>query len=256
MYSFTSHVRFSEVDESGRLSIPAIVDLLQNCSTFHSESLGVGPAHARACGKAWMISAWEIEVGERPPFNAEVRVSTWATSFRGVKATRDFTVCDAGDATGEQPLVRATSTWFMFDASAGRPIRLPEDEVAPYLPDIEHDSPLAMPKIPRKLAVEGAALDAAPVTVTGAHLDTNHHVNNAQYVSLALGALSELEGTDEWTRSGRDNGGPLRWLDVHYSAAAKLGDTIYPHVHAIEGGRVVTLDNEAGKPFAIVRIRA
>lgn len=250
MYSFTSHVRFSEVDESGRLSIPAIVDLLQNCSTFHSESLGVGPAHARACGKAWMISAWEIEVGERPPFNAEVRVSTWATSFRGVKATRDFTVCDAGDATGEQPLVRATSTWFMFDASAGRPIRLPEDEVAPYLPDIEHDSPLAMPKIPRKLAVEGAALDAAPVTVTGAHLDTNHHVNNAQYVSMALGALEELGLSAAYDSSAE---APL-WLDVHYSAAAKLGDVVHPLVYQADDMTTVALDDAAASPYAIVRL--
>ena len=86
--------------------------------------------------------------------------------------------------------------------------------------------------------------------MTAAHLDTNLHVNNAQYVSMALGALSE----------GQTETGPalskIHWLDVHYSQAAKLGDTILPHIHCEpDGSAIVTLDNDDGRPYAIVRIR-
>ena len=258
MYSFTSRVRYSEIGEGGLLKVTSLIDYLQDCSTFQSESMGLGVEHARRTGLAWLLSAWEIEVLALPRLGDDIRVSTWATDAKGLRAGRNFTICPADDERGERPLVRAASSWFMFDANAGRPVRPPQEEIEPYLASAERDGdvPLDLPPVPRVLRAEGEGTAAAPVAVTAAHLDTNHHVNNAQYVSLALGALSELEGTDEWTRSGRDNGGPLRWLDVHYSAAAKLGDTIYPHVHAIEGGRVVTLDNEAGKPFAIVRIRA
>ena len=90
--------------------------------------------------------------------------------------------------------------------------------------------------------VEGEGQAATPITVTGAHLDTNHHVNNAQYVSLALGVLEEGEVCAP------------RTLDVHYSQAAKLGDTIYPHVHRGEDAATVTLDDEVGKHYAIVRV--
>ena len=42
MYTFDSKIRYSEIDRSGRLSIPAVVDYFQDCSAFQSEELGVG----------------------------------------------------------------------------------------------------------------------------------------------------------------------------------------------------------------------
>ena len=251
MYTFTSRVRFSEIDERGVLSIPALVNYLQDCSTFHSESVGMWPEHARETGLAWLLSAWEIEIGRLPRFGEEIAVSTWATGFKGLRANRNFCVCEAGDEDREHQLVRADSSWFIFDAKAGRPIRIPTDEVAPYESDIEHDKPLDLPPIPRILRATAPGKPAAPVIVTAAHLDTNHHVNNAQYVSMALGALSEQA-------DGRDGSAipAIRWLDVHYSQAAKLGDTILPHIHhEPDGSVIVTLDNEDNRPFAIVRIR-
>ena len=42
MYTFQSRVRYSELDPERKLSIASIVDYFQDCSTFHSEQLGVG----------------------------------------------------------------------------------------------------------------------------------------------------------------------------------------------------------------------
>lgn len=42
MYTIESRVRFSEVGEDGYLTIPAIVNYFQDCSTFQSEELGRG----------------------------------------------------------------------------------------------------------------------------------------------------------------------------------------------------------------------
>lgn len=255
MYSFTSRVRYSEIGEGGCLKVASLIDYLQDCSTFQSESMGIGIDYATKTGLAWLLSAWEIEVLGLPRLGDEIRVGTWATGFKGLRASRNFTICDAADEKGEHPLVRAASSWFMFDTNIGRPVRAPKEEIDPYLnaAKTDGDAPLDLPPVPHVLRVEGDGTPATPVVVTAAHLDTNHHVNNAQYVSLALGALSELEGTDEWSRSAE--GAPLHWLDVHYSQAAKLGVTIYPHVHRIDGGRVITLGNEENKPYAIVRVR-
>ena len=251
MYSFTSRVRYSEIDERGALSVTSLIDYLQDCSTFHSESLGRGLDHVRETGLAWLLSAWEIEIRELPRFCDEIRVSTWATGAKGLRAGRNFTICAADDASGAHPLVRADSSWFLFDSNAGRPVRLPREEIGPFLEDCKDDAPLDLPPIPRMLRVDGEGVPAAPITVTAANLDTNHHVNNAQYVSMALGALSEGAARE----AGAGGLGGIRRLDVHYSRAAKLGDVICPHLHEVEGGHAVTLDAEDGKPYAIVRVR-
>lgn len=242
MYSFTSRVRYSEVDENWRLTIPALIDYLQDCSTFQSDLLGMGPEHIASTKLAWMLSAWKIEIRELPRFNDEIVVSTWATGFKGLRANRNFTVRAAGAPEDAEPLVRTDSSWFMFDGNKGRPVRTPKSECMPYMERDGGDAPLDMPAIPHVVRIEDEGEPLTPVQVTAAHLDTNHHVNNAQYVAIALGALGE-----------RVPATPLT-LDVHYSQAAKLGDVIYPHLHEQDGALTVTLDNADGKHYAIVSV--
>lgn len=249
MYSFTSRVRFSEINEQRVLSIPSIINYLQDCSTFHSESVGRGMAHVDEVGLAWLLAGWELLIDRLPRFDEEIRISTWATGFNRLFAKRNFTICTADDARAEHPLVRADSLWFLFDRQTGRPIRPPQKEIEPFLPDLADDKPLDMPPMQRHLRVHGTGTPAAPVVVTGAHIDTNHHVNNAQYVSIALGVLPKRAVFD------------ARRIDVQYSVAAKLGDTIYPHVHADVAdaadttGTIVTLDAQDGTTYAAVRVQ-
>ena len=232
MYSFASRVRYSEVDESGTLSIAAMLNYLQDCSLFQSEGLGVGIAHAQQARRRWLLAAWEVEIAELPRFTEEIVVSTWATGFESLYARRNFTIARP-DGAG---LVRADSRWFMFDDELARPIRPPAEEVEPYRGDLEGDAPLDMPPMHRRIRVEGEGEALAPLMVSAAHIDTNHHVNNAQYVAMALGALPK--GT----------GAHVCRLDVQYCTAARLGDVIIPVVHAIEGGSIVQLCAPAPVP--------
>ena len=41
-YQFRSRVRYSEIDEDGKLTLPAILNYFQDCCTFHSEDVGLG----------------------------------------------------------------------------------------------------------------------------------------------------------------------------------------------------------------------
>ncbi len=72
------------------------------------------------------------------------------------------------------------------------------------------------------------------------HLDTNHHVNNAQYVEIAREAL--------------DTPVDVRRIQVQYKRAAVLGDTIVPVVHAEKDGVAVRLTDGADADFAIVKL--
>ena len=40
MYHYESRVRFSETDKKRKLTLEAIVDYFQDCSTFQTEDLG------------------------------------------------------------------------------------------------------------------------------------------------------------------------------------------------------------------------
>ena len=241
MYSFTSRVRYSEIGQDGRLTIPALVDYLQDCTTFGSEELGLGPAHTAKTGLAWLLSAWEIEISELPRFGEKICVSTWATGFAGLRASRNFTVRREGDEAGAAPLVRADSSWFMFDANKGRPVRTPKEESTPYLEDARDDAPLDLPPIPRMVRVEGEGVAACPITVTGAHLDTNHHVNNAQFISLAGECLPK-----NFT---------VHRMRAEYKQQAHLGDVLHPLRAETENGCFISLNDEKGQPYVVVEFQ-
>lgn len=235
MYSYSSTVRYSECDEDGILTIPALINYLQDCSTFQSQAKGIGIESLRQRHLAWLLAAWEIEVLRLPRFCDRITVSTWATSMARTQAHRNFTIAD--EASG-LTLVRADSLWFTFDTQARRIVRVPEEEMA-YL---EGDAPLDMPPLERRLPAEGPFRGATPLEVGEQHLDTNHHMNNAQYVQVALSALREL-GVEP----------TLRRICVQYRHMALLGDVMVPQVHEVGGAVTVDLVAPDGGTYAVVR---
>ena len=44
MYAFESKVRYSEVGEDTRMTLYSVLNYFQDCSVFHSESVGRGTA--------------------------------------------------------------------------------------------------------------------------------------------------------------------------------------------------------------------
>ena len=79
-----------------------------------------------------------------------------------------------------------------------------------------------------------------PVTVMRADIDYNRHMNNANYVRIAMELLPE--------------GFEVRDLRVEYRIAAKLGDRLIPTLYPIDGGHIVSLAID-GQPSAIIELR-
>ncbi len=235
MYSFDSRVRYSECDEDGRLSLVGLVNYLQDCSTFQSQSLGIGLDFMSEHHFAWFISAWQIEIASLPRFYDPIRVSTWAYGMKRTQAGRNFSI-DAPDGTS---YVRADSLWFVYDTEAKVPVRIPESQLA-YAEDTPR---LDLPPTRRKLDVVGPYREARPVTVAEQHLDTNRHVNNAQYIRLSCDALGELGEAFE----------PHR-ICVQYRQMALLGDLVVPRVHEAEDGLCVDLTDGKSGSYAVVQL--
>lgn len=230
-YTFESRVRYSETDEYGRLSITGIMNYLQDTSTFQSEELGMGIQYLKEKKRAWWLSAWQLEIRRQPLFMEKIRISTWSRGFKGIYGYRNFLI---EDSEGE-PLVLADSTWFFYDLEHGCPLRVPEDQTAVYGVS---DRELRLPPAPRKIVFSPGCRKGEPVTVGRHHLDTNQHVNNAQYVAIARELLP-----------GRFSIGELR---AEYKKAAVLGDVMYPELAEVPEGYVVALRDAEGNTYANV----
>lgn len=236
MYSFDGRVRYSECNEDGRLSLVSMMNYLQDCSTFHSEATEVGLDWLKEQGLGWILGSWLIEIDELPRFAEKIRTNTWCYSLKGLHAQRCFSI---EDSTG-RPVVRADSQWFLFDRNAGKVCRIPDSQRV-YLSDEPRQD---LPAMERKIKVDGEGRQASPIQVSEQHLDTNRHVNNAQYVMFALDAIAEL-------------GHPLdvHRIAVQYRTMAWLGNKIVPLVHVCEAGYTVELTNGEGATYAVVKLQ-
>ena len=233
MYSFKSRVRYSETGEDGILSLSSAVHYMQDCSTFQSEELGVGVEAMKQMGRAWFLSAWQIEIRRRPKLMEEITIGTRASGFKAMYGYRNFVIKDpAGD-----DLVRAASTWVYMNVETGRPERVTEEVVAVY----GKEPPLSMEEVGRKIRIPEELTEYPAFSVRRSQIDTNGHVNNAKYVEMAEEWLPEPNG--------------IRKLRVAYRHAAKYGDRIVPAAYHGADRHMVVLEGTKGQVYAVVEAR-
>ncbi|MCD7766702.1 MAG: thioesterase [Lachnospiraceae bacterium] len=230
-YQFDGRIRFSEVGPDRKLTLVSLVDYFQDCSTFHSEACGNGIDCLDAHGCVWMILFWQIDLLRLPMLGERVISRTWPYGFQAFYGYRNFVLLD-GD---EQYLAKANSVWAMMDVKTGRPMKVLREVVDGY----EIEPKLDMEYMPRKIRLSGEGERMEPFRVGRQHLDTNYHVNNGQYIYMA----------EEYLPEGFETGR----LCVEYRQQARLHDMIVPHVYRGENEVSVSLCNEAGEPYAIVR---
>ena len=132
MYSFSNRVRYSEVNSEKELTLPSLLDYLQDCCTFESEDFGVGVDYLAKEQVAWILSSWEIKVYRYPQMGQHIKVSTWPYAFRGFYGYRNF--CIEGE-DGEI-FAEANSVWVFMDTEKMRPARVSERMQEVYIPEI------------------------------------------------------------------------------------------------------------------------
>ncbi len=232
MFKFESKIRYSEVDETGFLAVPKIVDYFQDCSNFQSDQLGVGRAYLEEKHLAWVLSFWQIIIDRRPEQGESIRTGTFPYKFKSFMGMRNFLI---EDMQGER-IVSANSIWTLLDMNTGRPVKAGEDIVSQYT----LEDPLPIEYSTRKVVIPQEGNTFSPIKVGRERLDTNHHVNNAQYISMAMNYIPcHLE---------------IKELRIEYRKQAYLGDEIYPYVASIDGGLAISLRDNTGQPYVNMHI--
>lgn len=214
------------------MTLQSLLDYFQDCSTFHSEDIGLGVDYFRQIHQVWLLSAWQICVNRYPKVYEQIVIGTAPYDFRGFIGCRNF---EMKTKEGEV-LAYANSIWSLMDTEKMVPVKPNEKMLAGYV--LEEKYPMAY--APRKIAVPKDGAEEEPFTVKPHHLDTNHHVNNGQYVRMAMDYVPEKL--------------KVRQLRVEYKIQAVLGDMIYPVVCSTDGTYVVSLNKADGKPYCIVEI--
>lgn len=232
-YEFTGRVRYSEIDHRGTMTLPSLIDYFQDCSTFHSESIGLGMERLKHDRKAWVLTYWQVIISRYPKLGESITVGTFATEFKGLYGKRNFYM---KDESGEMTAC-ANSLWAFMDLEKGRPVRPEAAHIDPY----GVHEPLDMPYEGRKIAMPETCRNLEPFPVRKYHIDTNEHVNNCQYVQMALEVIPGETFVHQ--------------LRVDYKKSAVLGDIIWPKLSE-EGERtVVELCDEAGNPYAVIEMK-
>ncbi len=230
MYTFDSRIRYSEIDSEGKLTMASLINYFQDCSTFQSEDLGLGLAYMKREHLVWVLSSWQIVVDRYPGICEKVRVGTLPYEMKGFLGYRNFVMMD-----GEgKYIARANSLWSLLDTDTGRPRAVVEDMLRGY----PLEEKLEMDYAPRRIAVPSGGEAREPLVVKKHHLDTNRHVNNQQFIGMAMEYLPEVFTVGQ--------------VRAEYKKQAFLDDVLTPVVSEEDDKIVVILEDEAGKPYTIV----
>lgn len=232
MYSFDSRVRYSEIGEDGMLTLNAMINYLQDCSTFQSEDIGKGIEYLRERGCVWLLNSWQIQIGRRPRLTEQIRIGTWSYGYKSMYGYRNFVI---DDMEGNH-LVKANSIWVLYDLLKKRPMKITDEDLEGYITKEKLD----MNYLERKILMPEKREKVDVFPVRRYQIDTNGHVNNGQYIRVAVECIPQ-----NFEVAG---------LCAEYRKSAVYGDVFYPEVARTGEGYVVSLNDEAGKAFAVIAL--
>lgn len=233
MYEYDSRVRLTEVDQDQKMTLNAVLDAFQDCSTFHSEDLGVGLKFLNSRQRMWVLSSWKIVVFRYPELAEHIRVGTWPYAFGKMTGQRNFRILDRDGKLA----ACADTKWVFMDTGRMRPTRLDEEVCSAYT----LEAPMDMEYETERILLPEKLKPMEPFRIHTYHLDVNHHVNNGQYVRLAGDYLPE--------------GFRIHQMRAEYRKSAVLNDKIYPQVGECPDGYTVLLGDETGKPYAVIEFK-
>ncbi len=232
MYQFNSKIRYSELDETGKLSIENIVNYFQDASNFQAQDLGLDFDYYMSRDLAWVLSFWQIVFEENVGLGDAIEIGTYPHDFKSFMGFRNFYIKSKDGAY----IAKANSVWTLLDMKKIRPA-IPEKEILEKYPTSEK---LEMNYASRKVSIPTGGELMPPLTIRKADLDTNLHVNNAKFISLALEHIdTKLE---------------LEEVRAEYKKQAYLGDVLLPYRVRTEDGYGVSLLDQEGQSYFNMRL--
>ena len=244
MYSLTYKVTTSTCDSEGKLKLYSALQMMQDCSEMWIDSEPGVKQYFTEQNMAQLLATRQVEIVRVPEYKEKLTVTT---SVYGMKPMFGFRNTFIYDAQGK-PCYKTWSMGAFVDKVAGKLKRVDDATIQsmtlePQLEMNYKDRRIILPKgrsseshpsllEDGRVATEldkvkdgGEVLE--PIKVLRADIDYNKHMNNANYVRMAMELLPE-----DFVVSG---------LRVEYRVAAKLGDCLTPTIYKIADGIIISL---------------
>ncbi len=234
MYSLKYKVTTSICDSEGRLKLYSALQMMQDCSEMWIDSEPGIKQYFTVQNMAQLLVSRQVEIVRVPSYKEELTVTT---SVYGMKPMFGFRNTFIYDAEGK-PCYRTWSMGAFVDKSDGKLKRIDEAtldsmHLDPQLELNYQDRRIILPK------EGGKTLE--PIRVLRADIDYNKHMNNANYVRVAMELLPEdFE---------------VRGLRVEHRVAAKLADQLIPTIYEQDGTYIVAL-SVGNEVSAIIEFQA
>ena len=234
MYSLKYKVTTSTCDSEGRLKLYSALQMMQDCSEMWIDSEPGIKQYFTVQNMAQLLVSRQVEIVRVPSYKEELTVTT---SVYGMKPMFGFRNTFIYDAEGK-PCYRTWSMGAFVDKSDGKLKRIDEAtldsmHLDPQLELNYQDRRIILPK------EGGKTLE--PIRVLRADIDYNKHMNNANYVRVAMELLPEdFE---------------VKGLRVEHRVAAKLADQLIPTLYEQDGTYIVAL-SVGNEVSAIIEFQA
>ena len=215
MYTLNYKVTTSCCDSEGKLKLYSALQMMQDCSEM------------------WIDSEPTARKFFKDNNMTQLLATRVTTSIYEVMPMYGFRNTFIRDAQG-QPCYRTWSMGAFVDLATGKLARLSEDAIASLTLEPKQEMNYRGRRI--ILPKQGGSV-LEPVRVMRADIDYNRHMNNANYVRIAMELLPE--------------GFEVKDMRVEYRIAAKQGDLLTPTLYPTAGGFIVALDID-GEPSAII----
>ncbi len=233
MYTFESRVRYSEVSEEGTLALGSLINYIQDCSTFQSEDMGLGEMgipYFKENKVLWLLKSWQIQIERLPVLAEKISISTWCYGFEDIYGYWNFVI---NDSKGNH-LVMVNAIFLYYDVDDRHPVKITEEDIRGY----GNEPKLDMVYADRTILMPEHGVHMAAFPVRKSQIDTFGNVNNGHYVRMA----QEYIPKDFKASAFR----------VEYRKSAVYGDMIYPVLAESGNEYVISLNDDAGKAFAVV----
>lgn len=230
MYSYEGRIRFSETDGDLKLKLNRLIDYFQDAALFEAADGKVNMEYLNERKLAWLLGAWQIEIVRLPQMGERVEITTIPYQFKGFLGNRNFYM-----KTQEGELLAyANSIWSLTDMERMVPSRPTEEILSGY----EIGEKIDMEYKPRKIQLDGLAEEMEKIKVGIHQIDSNHHMNNAEYVTLAMSYLPKEAKIKE--------------IRVEYKMSAYYQDEIFPVVYRQQDKMQIKLQNEEQRTYAVI----
>lgn len=221
MYVLNHKVSTSRCNEKRCLKFYSAMQMMQDCSELWLDTEPGVANYFQEKGMAQLLVFRQVDIVRIPEYREDLKTQTRVYEMKGTFGFRNTNIFDAAGKV-------CYNSWSMgafVDRASGRLSKISDDVIR----TMHLDNKVEMDYADRHIRYDKSLLKAMePVVVAKDDIDYNGHVNNAQYVRMAMELLPSSFET-------------FRRFRVEYKSPVKFGEQIQPFTAMSEGRFIIVL---------------